>query len=98
MIVTVEDVPLAKCIDANKQPCAPEQSANLAHWNSIVAEFGLEGRATLLFEGQSPWLKETVAFARDADFFINISGHFRQRSATARKAKVRASILFPRRF
>jgi hypothetical protein len=79
----VEDVPLAKCIDANKQKCAPEQSANLAHWNAIVAEFGLQGRATLLFDGQSPDLPETLRFARDADFFFNISGHFRQRDLLA---------------
>src|ERR1700761_5886755 len=79
----VEDVPRAKCIDANKQACAPEVSANLAHWNNIVAEFGLEGRATLLFDGHSPQLKEAVAFARDADLFINISGHFRQRDLLA---------------
>ena len=79
----VEDVPLAKSIDANKQPCAPEVSANLAHWNNIVAEFGLEGRATLLFDGQSPQLAETIAFAREADLFINISGHFQHRDILA---------------
>src|SRR5580692_11773048 len=71
----VEDLPLTKCIDANKQKCAPEQSANLAHWNAIVSEFGLGDRATLLFEGRSRELGETLAFARDAEFFLNISGH-----------------------
>ena len=79
----VEDVPLAKCIDANKQKCAPEQSANLAHWNAIVSEFGLQGRATLLFDGQAPDLAEMLSFARDADYFFNISGHFRQRDVFA---------------
>jgi hypothetical protein len=75
----IEDVPPAKCIDANGVTCAPAQSANLAHWQATVAEFGLEGRATLLFDGQSPDLPEMLAFARDAEFFYNISGHFRRR-------------------
>jgi hypothetical protein len=79
----VEDMPSAKCIDANGQPCAPAQSANLAHWNATVAEFCLEGRATLLFAGQSPHLAETLAFARDAEFVLNISGKFRQRDLLA---------------
>jgi hypothetical protein len=79
----VEDVPLAKCINARGEKCAPAQSANLAHWNSIVAEFGLEGRATLFFDGQSSDLPETLRFERDADFLLNISGHFRQRDVFA---------------
>jgi hypothetical protein len=30
----VENVPSAKCIDANGQKCEPALSANLAHWNA----------------------------------------------------------------
>jgi hypothetical protein len=74
----VEDVPLSKCIDAAGAACAPAVSANLAHWNTVVDEFGLKGRATLLFDGQSPELTDLLSFTRDAEFFFNISGHFRQ--------------------
>jgi len=75
----VEDVPTSKCIDADGQKCASALSANLAHWNAVLAEFGLKDRATLLFDGQSPELPGLLRFARDAEFFFNISGHFRQR-------------------
>lgn len=75
----VEDVPPAKCIDAHGEKCAPEVSANLAHWKSVVTEFGLQDRATLFFDGQSPELPELLRFARDAEFLFNISGHFGQR-------------------
>ncbi|HEV3271848.1 MAG TPA: hypothetical protein VGZ93_06680 [Candidatus Methylacidiphilales bacterium] len=73
----VEDVPSSKCIDANGQKCAPALSANLAHWNAVKNEFGLEGRATLLFDGRSEELPGLVGFARDAEFLFNISGHFK---------------------
>jgi hypothetical protein len=74
----VEDVPPAKYIDARGQKCEPAVSANLAHWNATVAEFGLQDRATLLFTGESPELSELLRFAADAEFFFNISGHFRK--------------------
>jgi hypothetical protein len=47
-----------------------------------VEEFGLKGRATLFFDGQSPApseLPDLLRFARDAEFLFNISGHFKQR-------------------
>jgi hypothetical protein len=79
----VEDIPSDKCIDANGRKCAPAQSANLAHWNSVATEFGLTDRATLLFDGQSPELPELLRFARDAEFLYNISGHFKQKEVLA---------------
>jgi len=75
----VEDIASAKCIDADKKSCAPIASANLAHWNQVVNEFGLNGRATLLLDGQSPDMPELLRFARDAELFFNISGHFKQK-------------------
>jgi hypothetical protein len=74
----VEDIPSAKCIDRNGQKCAPGDSINLSHWNAIVKEFGLQDRATLLFDNQSPELAGLLRFARDAELFFNISGHFKQ--------------------
>jgi len=75
----VENVPPAKCIDANGRKCAPALSANLAQWNNVVEEFGLNDRATLFFDGQTPELTGLLGFARDAEFFFNISGHFKHR-------------------
>lgn len=79
----VEDIASVKCIDAGGQKCAPETSVNLSYWNNIVDEFGLRGRATLLFDGQSAELPELLRFARDAELFFNISGHFKQRDVLA---------------
>jgi hypothetical protein len=79
----VEDVPRDRWIDAARQPCAPAASVNVAYWNQIVAEFGLQDRATLLADGDGAALKELLSFARDADLFFNISGHFRQREVLA---------------
>lgn len=75
----VENIASAKCIDRNDQKCTPADSANLSHWNALVKEFGLQDRATLLFDNQSPGIPELLRFARDAELFFNISGHFRQR-------------------
>ena len=74
----VEDVPTSKCVDAEGQACSPASSANLAYWNEVVSEFKLNDRATLLIDGQTPQMPELLRFARDAELFFNISGHFRQ--------------------
>jgi len=79
----VEDIASAKCIDSNKKSCAPAVSANLAHWNQVVNEFGLQDQATLLIDGQSADLPELLHFAHDAELFFNISGHFKQREILA---------------
>lgn len=79
----VENVPSAKCIDLNGQKCAPADSANLLHWKATVEEFGLQDRATLFFDDQSPELPELIRFTRDAELFFNISGHFRQSEVLA---------------
>jgi hypothetical protein len=75
----VEDVPSSECIDPHGRKCEPAVSANLAHWHSIVAEFGFNDRATLLVDGQSPQLPALLQFTRDAEFLFNISGHFKHR-------------------
>jgi hypothetical protein len=79
----VEDIPSAKCIDADGRKCEPALSANFAHWNAIRDEFALHDRATLLLDGQSPELPELLRFARDAEFLFNISGHFHHRDLLA---------------
>ena len=75
-----EDVPLDRCIDAQGQPCPPATSVNLAYWNQIVDEFDFQDRATLLFGAEVPFDSGLPAFARDAELFFNISGHFREKS------------------
>ena len=73
----VEDQASAKLVDAEKKPLPTlEGSANLAHWNSVIDEFGLRDRCTLLLDGESPGKRELLDFARDAEFLFNISGHF----------------------
>ena len=72
----VEDLAAAKTIDQERQPCPLETSANLAHWNSVLDEFGLRDRATLFVDGAAANKRELMEFARDAEFLFNISGHF----------------------
>ena len=76
----VEDVPLDRCIDSAGQPCAPADSVNLAYWNTVVEEFGFQERATLLFGSGAEGTPELLRFARDAELFFNISGHFREKA------------------
>jgi hypothetical protein len=84
----VEDIHSAKCVDATgKEGCPPADSVNLAYWNDIVGQFGLKDRATLIIDGQSPALPELLRFARDAELFFNISGHFRQEAVLAAPAQ-----------
>ena len=74
--------------------CEPAASANLGHWNKIVGEFGLGDRASLFFAGDAPRTSpRLIDFARDAELFFNISGHFKQRDVfTAPKDAVSTSI------
>jgi hypothetical protein len=73
----VEDLASAKIVDREKKPFPTlEGSANLAHWNSVIDEFGLRDRCTLLLDGEAPNKRELMAFAREAEFLFNISGHF----------------------
>jgi hypothetical protein len=79
----VEDIPASKCIDTQGKPSTPAASANLAHWNSVVAEFGLGNRATLLIDGEAEYKKELLRFANEAEFLFNISGHFHVKDVMA---------------
>jgi hypothetical protein len=79
----VEDIPPDRWIDAERKPCPPESSVNLSYWNQVVAEFGLQDRATLLGGGEEANRTELLRFAREAEYFFNISGHFRGRDLLA---------------
>ncbi|GAB4243498.1 MAG: hypothetical protein OHK005_07940 [Candidatus Methylacidiphilales bacterium] len=52
------------------------QSPHAAHWASMLKRFGLQG--TLVLEGE-PWPEDGFeTFVSGADFFLNISGHFKR--------------------
>ena len=54
------------------------ESINLAHWNRILKEIGWDDRATLLVEGEKVEERGLRDFAKGADLFLNLSGHFKR--------------------
>ena len=84
----VEDIPASKCIDWQGAPSPFEGSANQGHWERTMREFKMEGKATLLVDGESPDKAELLDFAAGADLFLNICGHFKNK-AVMKSAKRR---------
>jgi hypothetical protein len=75
----VEEIAGDRCIDRQWKSAPPEASANLAHWNQVMAEFGFAERASLRIDGRCGNEKALREFAKSADLFLNISGHFKSR-------------------
>lgn len=75
-VLAVEALAEEKLIGPDWQPTAAGASANESHWRHTLQRFGLEGQAALFISGQSPAAAQARAFAREADVFLNISGHF----------------------
>ncbi len=75
-----------KCVDAHWNRAPVEQSANLAYWRGITAQFGLTDRATLLIDGAAPDLDRFQDFCADAELFLNLSGHFQSSAVSFPKA------------
>jgi hypothetical protein len=77
----VEQLDSADCVDADGEPAAFSASANRAHFEAVVRDFGLEGQAGLLCdcgrESSGLGLAEIRERAADADLLVNISGHLR---------------------
>jgi hypothetical protein len=75
----VEQISAASCRDANGNPSEFRESANRRHFEWVVTEFGLEGRAGLLCdegaEAAGLDLTELCKVAADADLLVNVSGH-----------------------
>ena len=75
----VEELESASCVDADGDPAEFSVSANRAHFEAVVEEFGLGGRAGLLCDGgresSGLGLAEIRERAADADLLVNISGH-----------------------
>lgn len=73
----IENLPSESCVDLAWNKVTPAQSANVAHWNDIVRQYGMEDRATLLIDEKAPAIDVLRDFAAEADLFLNCSGHFR---------------------
>ncbi|NJK91088.1 MAG: hypothetical protein HC904_04190 [Blastochloris sp.] len=56
---------------------AAEGSENVRHWRAVCERFGLASRASLLIDDAAENLEELRDFARSADVFLNVSGHFK---------------------
>lgn len=72
----VEQLRSDRCIDAGLNPCGFPASANRAHWDRVMVRFALASCSTLLVDGRAANLVEAQRFAREADLFLNLSGHF----------------------
>ena len=75
----VEQIEGRRCVDESGRPAAFADSVNRSHFEAVVRDFGLEGRAALLCDGGrevagvgQPDLREAAA---EADLLVNISGH-----------------------
>ena len=75
----VEQIDSATCVDGDGTPAPFGESENRRYFEAVMAEFGLTGRASLLYEngreaaGLS--LDELAGVAAEADLLVNISGH-----------------------
>ncbi len=54
------------------------ESVNLVHWDRTLREIGWDERATLLAEGEKVEERGLRDFAKGADLFLNLSGHFKR--------------------
>lgn len=79
----VEEIKGDKCIDDDYQRAPFEQSANKSHWNNTLQEFGLAGQASLFIDGATANYEALLQFAKDAELFFNISGHFKNKEILA---------------
>jgi hypothetical protein len=77
----VEEIAGASCVDEHGGRAELASSANRAFFESVVCDFGLEGRATLLCDGGretvGPRLAELAEVAAEADVLFDISGHLK---------------------
>jgi hypothetical protein len=75
----VEQIDEAACVDAAGAPVAFAESENRRYFDQVVERFGLEGRASLLYEGGRESagvpLAELLPVAQEARLLVNVSGH-----------------------
>jgi hypothetical protein len=77
----VEELTSASCVDRSGRPTGFATSANRAHFEAVVNDFGLERQAGLLCDGGREWSGlgpvEIRERAAEAALLLNISGHLR---------------------
>ena len=83
----VESIESSKCVDQNWQSTSFEKSENRKYWETILEQFLLADQSTLWVDEKAVNEKEVQQFARDADLFLNISGHFKNKKLEMPKAK-----------
>jgi hypothetical protein len=75
----VEQIESGECVDEEGAGVDFAASLNRSYFESVVGEFGLAGRSSLLCDGGSEaaglGLEQVVERAADADLLVNISGH-----------------------
>lgn len=75
----VEELNESSCVDRAGRATDFQASANRAFFESVIDDFGLAGRAGLLYEGGAEaaglGLAELEELAGDAELLINVSGH-----------------------
>jgi len=74
-----EEIKSKDCIDFDYKSCPVEKSANLRHWHDFLGPFGWLEQSTLLIDGQAENRDALLKFAKSADLFLNISGHFKDK-------------------
>lgn len=75
----LEQLDRVSCVDSEGAVTRFETSANLAYFQHVIAQFGLAGRAALIYEGGEQvsglaW-PELVELSLAAELLVNISGH-----------------------
>ena len=84
----VEQIDASTCVDAAGEPAPFAESENRRYFDAVMAEFGLAGRAALLYEGgreaSGPPLEELADVAAEAELLVNISGHLQLAELTGR--------------
>jgi hypothetical protein len=77
----VEELESGACVDDSGVPAPFSASANRAYFESVVRDFGFDGRAGLLCDGGEEGagldLEEIVEIAAQTDVLFNLSGHLK---------------------
>ena len=80
-VLYVEEVKPEWCVDDTGRPCAYEHSVNRRLFASTVARFGLDGRASQVYDGGASTagfaFDELVEEAARCDVLLNVAGHVR---------------------
>jgi len=76
----VEEIASSACVDDTGAPVAAEESANRRYFDRVGELFDLNGRATLVIDGERTIghpFDDLADRMREADLLVNISGHLR---------------------